>query len=91
MDLIPPALLDSSLEHLEWNLDDGALVKVVETKDFVGALAFVNAVGALAEAANHHPDIDIRWATVTLRLVTHSLGGITDADLSLAKAIDAIE
>ena len=55
---------------------------------FAGALAYVNEVGALAEAADHHPDIDIRWDTVTLRLSTHSAGGLTEKDLSLAAAID---
>jgi 4a-hydroxytetrahydrobiopterin dehydratase len=46
-------------------------------------------VGALAEAADHHPDIDIRWNAVTLRLSTHSAGGITEKDLALAAVIDA--
>ena len=64
------------------------LVKVVRRGDFAGALAFVNAVGALAEAADHHPDIDIRWDTVTLRLTTHSAGGLTAKDLQLAAQID---
>ena len=67
-----------------------ALTQVTRHKDFADALAFVNAVGALAEAANHHPDIDIRWDTVTLRLLTHSRGGITDADLELAAEIDCL-
>jgi 4a-hydroxytetrahydrobiopterin dehydratase len=58
--------------------------------DFAGALAFVNLVGEIAERANHHPDIEIRWNTVTLRLSTHSAGGITSADLELAKQIDAL-
>ena len=48
-------------------------------------------MGALAEAADHHPDIDIRWNTVTLRLSTHSAGGLTDKDLSLAAEIDALD
>ena len=61
-------------------------MKVVRRRDFAGALAFVNAVGALAEAADHHPDIDIRWDTVTLRLSTHSAGGLTEKDLALAAA-----
>ena len=47
-------------------------------------------MGELAEAADHHPDIDIRWDTVTLRLSTHSAGGLTDKDLSLAAAIDEL-
>ena len=53
------------------------LVKVAPGRDFADALAYVNAVGALAEEMDHHPDIDIRWNTVTLRLSTHSAGGLT--------------
>ena len=63
---------------------------MVKRKGFAGALAFVNQVGELAEAADHHPDIDIRWDTVTLRLSTHSAGGLTENDLALAGQIDAI-
>ena len=88
MDLITPAALEEALESLDWTLVDGELQKVVRRKDFADALAYVTAVGALAEAANHHPDVDIRWNTVVLRLSTHSRGGITDADLSLAASID---
>ena len=51
---------------------------------------FVNAVAERAEAANHHPDIDIRWNTVTLRLSTHSAGGLTQADLDMASEIDGL-
>jgi 4a-hydroxytetrahydrobiopterin dehydratase len=47
-------------------------------------------VGALAEAANHHPDIDVRWDTVTLHLTTHSAGGLTAKDLDLARSVDAL-
>jgi 4a-hydroxytetrahydrobiopterin dehydratase len=62
----------------------------VTLHDFAAALAFVNAVGAAAEAANHHPDIDIRWNTVHLVLSTHSAGGLTLLDLALAAAIDRL-
>ena len=62
----------------------------VTLRDFAAALAFVNAVGAAAEAANHHPDIDIRWNTVTLALTTHDSGGLTVLDLALAAAIDRL-
>ena len=74
----------------QWTRQASELVRVVRRADFAQALAFVNAVGVLAEAADHHPDIDIRWNTVTLRLSTHSAGGLTDKDLSLAAAIDAL-
>ena len=56
--------------------------------DFREALAFVNRVGALAEAAGHHPDIDIRYSTVTLALTTHDAGGLSARDFDLARAID---
>jgi 4a-hydroxytetrahydrobiopterin dehydratase len=74
---------------LHWVREDEELVRSVRRADFAGALVVVNAVGALAEAADHHPDIDIRWNTVTLRLATHSAGGITEKDLALAARIDA--
>jgi 4a-hydroxytetrahydrobiopterin dehydratase len=79
------------LIRLEWSRDGDAIVKSVRRKDFAGALAFVNQVGELAEARNHHPDIAISWNQVTLTLSTHSAGGLTRADLELAAAIDAIE
>ncbi len=78
------------LSGLQWEREGDVLVKVVKRDGFAGALAFVNAVGALAEQANHHPDIDIRWDTVTLRLTTHSAGGLTDKDVDLARRIDAL-
>jgi 4a-hydroxytetrahydrobiopterin dehydratase len=90
--VLSPAEVDAALEeqHLGWTRRDDELVTSVKLHDFAGALAFVNAVGAVAEAANHHPDIDIRWNTVNLVLSTHSAGGITVLDLALADAIDRL-
>jgi 4a-hydroxytetrahydrobiopterin dehydratase len=90
MERLDPAEVDRAVEGSGWQREGDELVKVVKRADFVGALAFVNAVGALAEDANHHPDIDIRWNTVTLRLTTHSAGGLTTKDTALARAIDAV-
>ena len=74
-----------------WAEEGGALCAELRFRDFTDALAFVIRVGALAEEANHHPDIDIRWNTVTLRLSTHSAGGvITDRDHELAARIDGL-
>jgi len=74
-----------------WEQEGGALRKVFRFADFAGALAFVNQVGLLAEEANHHPDIDIRWNAVTLRLSTHSEGDVvTDLDRDLAVRIDGL-
>jgi 4a-hydroxytetrahydrobiopterin dehydratase len=67
-----------------------AITATYKQTDFTGALAFVNAVAAEAEAMNHHPDIDIRWNTVTLVLSTHSAGGLTAKDFELASRISRI-
>jgi 4a-hydroxytetrahydrobiopterin dehydratase len=92
MTLLNPDEIDSALNHgLAWERQGEELVKTHTEKDFVGALAFVNQVGDLAEEMNHHPDIDIRWNKVTLRLTTHSAGGLTNLDLALARQIDALD
>jgi 4a-hydroxytetrahydrobiopterin dehydratase len=77
-------------QGLEWERQDSELIATVKCHGFGGALDFVNAVGAAAEAANHHPDIDIRWDTVRLALTTHSASGLTVLDLALAAAIDRL-
>ena len=75
-----------------WVEEGGALGKDFRFRDFAEALAFVNRVGEVAEQMNHHPDIDIRWNTVTLRLSTHSAGNVvTDLDRELASRIDGLE
>jgi 4a-hydroxytetrahydrobiopterin dehydratase len=58
--------------------------------DFVKAMAFVNRVAVLAESRDHHPDIDVRWNKVTLGLSTHSAGGLTTKDFSLARLCDRL-
>jgi 4a-hydroxytetrahydrobiopterin dehydratase len=91
MPLLDDAAVDTALQHLGWaRSDDGQLMKVVTRDDFTEAMDFVNEVAGLAEAANHHPDIDIRWNKITLHLSTHSAGGITEKDLALADQIDGL-
>lgn len=90
MTLLDDDTITSRLTTLDWDRDGDEIVKVAQRKDFAGALGYVNAVGGLAEAMGHHPDIDIRWNTVTLRLATHSEGGLTDTDFELAGRIDAL-
>jgi 4a-hydroxytetrahydrobiopterin dehydratase len=68
----------------EWSLKEGKLVREWTFKDFVAAMAFVNRVAAAAEAAGHHPDIDIRYNRVLLGLVSHDAGGITERDTAMA-------
>jgi 4a-hydroxytetrahydrobiopterin dehydratase len=67
-----------------WQIEAGELVRTFQFKDFVAALHFVNQVGEAAEAAGHHPDIDIRYNRVRLALVTHDAGGLTAKDFDLA-------
>ncbi len=67
-----------------WDEVDNALERTFELADFREALAFVNRVGELAEAENHHPDIAVHYNKVTLRWWTHTAGGITDRDRELA-------
>jgi 4a-hydroxytetrahydrobiopterin dehydratase len=74
-----------------WQIDGDAIVRVVQTLDFATGLAYVNSVGAVAEELNHHPDIDLRYDTVTIRLSTHYLGGITENDFQLAGRIDKLD
>jgi 4a-hydroxytetrahydrobiopterin dehydratase len=74
----------------DWTVSDGQLTRMVTRKDFRDALLFVNAVGFLAERANHHPDIAISWNKVTLNLVSHSAGGLTGKDFALAREISAL-
>lgn len=71
----------------EWTLAENAIHRTFEFKDFVAAMTFVNQVAELAESVFHHPDIDIRWNKVTLTLSTHSEGGLTEKDFSLARKI----
>jgi 4a-hydroxytetrahydrobiopterin dehydratase len=73
-----------------WDEIDDALERTFEFDDFVGALAFVNRVGDLAEAENHHPDIAIHYNRVTLRWWTHTAGGITERDRDLAQKTSAL-
>lgn len=73
-----------------WERDGRSIGKTVTLKDFIHAMGFVNSVALLAERMNHHPDIDIRWNEVTLRLSTHSANGLTEKDFALARWIDAI-
>ncbi len=90
---LDPAEVEAALAAPDgpaWELLGGKLVTTVDCGSFPAALEFVAAVGRLAEEADHHPDIDIRFRRVTLALVTHDAGGITVLDLELARAIDGL-
>ncbi|HEU0127587.1 MAG TPA: 4a-hydroxytetrahydrobiopterin dehydratase [Pseudonocardiaceae bacterium] len=80
-----------ALEGLtDWQRDGNAIVRTATLPSFPAAIEAVRAVAEIAEARNHHPDIDIRWRTVTFRCSTHSEGGITNLDIELAGEIDRV-
>jgi 4a-hydroxytetrahydrobiopterin dehydratase len=68
----------------DWREEDGALVREFEFPSFADAIAFVDRIAEAADAADHHPDIDIRYRRVLVRWTTHSADGITDRDRELA-------
>lgn len=72
-----------------WSRRGDVITKTFQFREFLTGIDFVNAVAKAAEAADHHPDIDIRYTKVTFALSTHSAGGITQKDLDLAKKIEA--
>ena len=74
----------------EWRQQGEVISRTYAFKDFPAAIKFVNAVAGLAEAAWHHPDIDIRWNKVTLTLTTHDAGGLTEKDFALAGKFDGL-
>ncbi len=73
-----------------WAGDPAGISRTVELRNFPEAIAVVDRVAAVAEELDHHPDIDIRWRTVTFRCATHSVSGITRRDIALAQRINEI-
>ncbi|MCA9344216.1 4a-hydroxytetrahydrobiopterin dehydratase [Candidatus Saccharibacteria bacterium] len=71
-----------------WKEENNTLIKEFKFPDFISALAFVNKVGELAEEANHHPDIELSWGKVIIKLTTHSEGRVTERDKKYANKID---
>jgi 4a-hydroxytetrahydrobiopterin dehydratase len=71
-----------------WKRRANKLTKDFEFDSFRDSIVFVNRIATLADTMNHHPDIDVRYATVTVTVTTHDVGGITEKDLELAEQID---
>ena len=86
--LLDDAAIDTALKNLPgWRREGDALVLTADLPTFPVAIGVVARVAEIAEGSDHHPDIDIRWRTLTFRCSTHSEGGITDLDVALAGAI----
>jgi 4a-hydroxytetrahydrobiopterin dehydratase len=90
-ELLPDAVVAERLTTVPaWTREGDSIVREIECPDFPSAIAFVVRVAFLAEAKDHHPDVDIRWRRVRLVLSTHDLGGLSDFDLDLAAEIDGV-
>jgi 4a-hydroxytetrahydrobiopterin dehydratase len=85
---------DAIQQHLSklngWTREGDEISKTYELPSFPAALAFVSTVGHLAEAANHHPDILVKYKNVTLSLTSHDAGGLTAHDFDLAEQVDGL-
>jgi 4a-hydroxytetrahydrobiopterin dehydratase len=86
--LNPASIRDWLRGRSGWTRKGNALVKSYRFESFRNAIVFVNRLATLADAADHHPDIDIRYDRVRVTLSTHSAGGITDQDTGMAEQID---
>lgn len=73
-----------------WHGDTEKITRSYTAPDFLAGIRAVDAVAEAAEAAGHHPDIDVRWTTITFMLTTHAAAGVTRADLQLAARIDEL-
>jgi 4a-hydroxytetrahydrobiopterin dehydratase len=88
---LSPDELSGALSALpSWSGDTDGIRRTIELPSFRDAVAAITAIADVAEEMDHHPDVDLRWRTVDLKIVTHSAGGVTDLDLQLARRIDDI-
>lgn len=87
----PKTVLDQTQVQAEqlsdWNFSEGLLSAIFSTGDFATGLQLVSRLGEAAEAAEHHPDVELTYPTVTVRLTSHDVGGVTTRDTELAAAI----
>lgn len=91
MDRLNDEMVAAELGKLsEWRRDGDAIVRRVTLKGFAAPLLLANAIGWLAETADHHPDLAVSYGSLTIRLTTHDAGGVTRRDIDLATRIDTL-
>ena len=91
MDTLNQEQIEAALGELtDWGFEGEALTRTFRFADFVHSIGFVEHLAEVAEERQHHPDIDIRYNKVMLRLSTHSAGGVTALDVDLAKAAERL-
>ena len=89
MVLLNDSELGQALRELDgWEREGDVIVRTVRFPDFMAGIQFINRVAAMAEAADHHPDIDIRYRNIKFALSTHDQGGLTEKDVALARQIN---
>jgi 4a-hydroxytetrahydrobiopterin dehydratase len=92
MSRLDDTAVEEGLQRLPgWERRGNQILKTFVRTDFANAITFVNEVADAAEAAGHHPDIDIRWNKVTLALSSHAEGGLTDSDFQLAARMQELD
>lgn len=90
--LFDASMVETALKRIpEWEVAGNGIERTFEFDGFSEAIEFVDAVAEIAEEEEHHPDIDVRWNKVKLRLSTHSKGGLTESDFTVAERIDTLE
>jgi 4a-hydroxytetrahydrobiopterin dehydratase len=77
-------------KYPEWEQEKTYITRSIEFEEFMEGIDFVAVVGEIAEEAQHHPDISVKYTKVTLKLTTHDVGGVTDLDIQLAQRIDNV-
>lgn len=88
---LEPEEIEERLSRLDgWSRRGEALVREQRSENFLGSLEFVNRLAPVAEEMGHHPDLAISWDMVTVTITTHSEGGLTQKDFTLAERIDAL-
>ena len=91
MALLEDSEIEAKLGELDgWSRDGDAITKTFEREDFVGSVKFVDSLVEPAEGMGHHPDLEISWDKVTVKITNHAEGGLTAADFELASKIDAL-
>lgn len=73
-----------------WQISDGQLIREIQAPTYAIAITWVVDIAGAAESIDHHPDIDVRWRTLRIALITHSTGCLTELDLELARLIDTV-
>jgi 4a-hydroxytetrahydrobiopterin dehydratase len=91
MSTLEPDTIRAALADLDgWELGDGEIVRELRFDGFRAAIDFINRVADLADEANHHPELTNVYSRVRVALSSHDVGGVTDRDLDLARAIDEV-